>query len=140
MLPCELQWEKEEWNGPPVEIGALDTVYLGWRESRSSWCRCSIIRQIGLQHVEACNGECTKVLQLGGSTARCVDHRGVKKKKEYLVRWKGYDSEEDSWIKEKNVTQSAITEYRQYLKNKDTPHSQFPNTHMRTIPNDLSIL
>jgi hypothetical protein len=61
----------------------------------------------------------------------------VKNKKEYLVRWKGYDSEEDSWIKEKDVTQSAITEYRQFLKNKDTPHSQLHNTHIRTIPNDL---
>ena len=35
------------------------------------------------------------------------------------------------------MTQSAITEYRQYLKNKDTPHSQLHNTHTRTIPNDL---
>ena len=53
------------------------------------------------------------------------------------MRWKGYDSEEDSWIKEKDVTQSAITEYRQYLRNKDSPHSQLHNTHIRTIPNDL---
>jgi hypothetical protein len=52
------------------------------------------------------------------------DRRGVKNNKEYLVTWKTYDSEEDSWIKEKDVTQSTITEYRQYLKNKDTPHSQ----------------
>ena len=35
------------------------------------------------------------------------------------------------------MTQSAITEYRQYLKNKDSPHSQLHNTHIRTIPNDL---
>jgi len=35
------------------------------------------------------------------------------------------------------VTQSAITEYRQYLKNKDSPNSQLHNTHIRTIPNDL---
>jgi hypothetical protein len=28
LFPCE--WEKEEWDGPPTEIGALDTVYLGW--------------------------------------------------------------------------------------------------------------
>ena len=68
---------------------------------------------------------------------KILDHRGMKNKKEYLVRWKGYDSEEDSWIKEKDVTQSAIAEYRQYLKNKDTPHSQLHNTHIRTIPNDL---
>ena len=27
IFPCE--WEKEEWNGPPVEIGAPDTMYLG---------------------------------------------------------------------------------------------------------------
>ena len=39
---------------------------------------------------------------------KILDHRGMKNKKEYLVRWKGYDSEEDSWIKEKDVTQSAI--------------------------------
>ncbi len=35
------------------------------------------------------------------------------------------------------MTQSAITEYRQYLKDKDSPHSQLHNTHIRTIPNDL---
>jgi hypothetical protein len=68
---------------------------------------------------------------------KILDQRGVKNKKEHLVRWKGYDSEEDSWIKEKDVTQSVITEYRQFLKNKDTPHSQIHNTHIRTIPNDL---
>ncbi len=67
---------------------------------------------------------------------KILDHRGTKNK-EFLVRWKGYDSEEDSWIKEKDLTQSAITEYRQYLKNKDSPHSQLHTTHIRTIPNDL---
>jgi hypothetical protein len=71
---------------------------------------------------------------------KILDQRGVKKKKEHLVRWKGYDSEEDSWIKEKDVTQSAITEYRQFLKNKDTPHSQLHNTHIRTIPATLSMV
>ena len=55
---------------------------------------------------------------------KILDHRGTKNNKEFLVRWKGYDPDEDSWIKEKDVTQSAITEYRQYLKNKDSPHSQ----------------
>jgi hypothetical protein len=50
---------------------------------------------------------------------KILDHRGAKSNKEFLVRWKGYDSDEDSWIKEKDVTQSAITEYRQFLKNKD---------------------
>ena len=35
------------------------------------------------------------------------------------------------------MTQSAITEYRQYLKNKDSTHSELHNTHLRTIPNDL---
>ena len=68
---------------------------------------------------------------------KILDHRGAKNNKEFLVRWKGYVSDEDSWIKEKDVTQSAITEYRQYLKNKDSPHSQLHNTHIRTIPNDL---
>jgi hypothetical protein len=68
---------------------------------------------------------------------KILDHRGVKNTKEYLVRWKGYVSEEDSWIKEKDVTQSVTTEYRQYLKNEDTPHSQLHNAHSRTIPNDL---
>jgi hypothetical protein len=67
---------------------------------------------------------------------KILDSRGTKSK-EFLVRWKGYDSEDDSWIKEKDVTQSALTEYSQYLKNKDPPHSQLHNTHIRTMPNDL---
>ena len=67
---------------------------------------------------------------------KILDHRGTKSK-EFLVRWKGYDPEDDSWIKEKDVTQSALAEYRQFLKNKDSPHSQLHNTHIRTIPNDL---
>jgi hypothetical protein len=33
---------------------------------------------------------------------KILDHRGTKSK-EFLVRWKGYDSEDDSWIKEKDV-------------------------------------
>jgi hypothetical protein len=53
---------------------------------------------------------------------KILDHRGTKNK-EFLVRWKGYDSEEDSWITEKDVTQSAIIEYRQYLRNKDHTHN-----------------
>ena len=61
---------------------------------------------------------------------KILDHRGTKSK-EFLVRWKGYDPEDDSWIKEKDVTQSALAEYRQFLKNKDSPHSQLHNTHMR---------
>ena len=48
---------------------------------------------------------------------KILDHRRTKYK-EFLVRWKGYDSEDNSWIKEKDVTQSALTEYRQYLRNK----------------------
>jgi hypothetical protein len=67
---------------------------------------------------------------------KILDHRGTKSK-EFLVRWKGYDPEDDSWIKEKDVTQSALAEYRQFLKNKDSSHSQLHNTHIRTIPNDL---
>ena len=27
---------------------------------------------------------------------KILDHRGTQNNKEYLVRWKGYDSEEDS--------------------------------------------
>ena len=50
---------------------------------------------------------------------------------------KDYDTDEDSWIKEKDVSQSVITEYRQYLTNKDSPYSQLHNIHIRIIPNDL---
>jgi hypothetical protein len=58
---------------------------------------------------------------------KILDHRGTKNK-EFLVRWKGYDSDEVSWRKEKDVTQSVITEYRQYLKNK-TRHTHNSTTH-----------
>ena len=57
LFPCE--WEKEEWDGPPVGSGELGAVYLGWRESTSSWCRCKVVRQSGLQHAASCNGKCT---------------------------------------------------------------------------------
>jgi hypothetical protein len=68
---------------------------------------------------------------------KILDHGGTKNNKESLVRWKGDDSDVDSWIKEKDLTQSAITEYRQNLMNKDSTHSQLHDTHIRTIPNDL---
>ncbi len=58
---------------------------------------------------------------------KILDHRGTKSK-EFLVRWKGYDPEDDSWIKEKDVTQSAITEYRQFLRTK-THHTHNSTTH-----------
>jgi hypothetical protein len=67
---------------------------------------------------------------------KILGHRGTINK-EFLVRWKDYDSDEDSWKKDQDVTQSVITEYRQYFKNKGSPHSQLHNTHIRTIPNDL---
>ena len=39
--------------------GELGAEYLGWCESTSSWCRCKVVRQSGLQHAASCNGECT---------------------------------------------------------------------------------
>jgi hypothetical protein len=50
---------KEGTERSSLEFGALDTVYLGCRESTSSWCKCRVIRQIGVQYVEAYNGVCT---------------------------------------------------------------------------------
>jgi len=58
---------KQEWKGSSVEIGALDTVYLNWRELTSSWCKCQVIKKIGVQDVEACNGEYTN--RLGDASA-----------------------------------------------------------------------
>jgi len=57
LFPCE--WEEEEWNGPPVRAVELGAMYLGWRESTSSWCRCQVVKQGGVQHSASCNGECT---------------------------------------------------------------------------------
>ena len=34
LFPCE--WEKEEWDGPPAEIGALDTDVGMWSRARGS--------------------------------------------------------------------------------------------------------
>lgn len=68
---------------------------------------------------------------------RILDHLGMPGEKEYPVWWKGYDPDDESWVKAKDVTAAAVAEYKQYLKNKDSPHSQLHNTHIRTIPNDL---
>jgi len=58
---------------------------------------------------------------------KILDHRGTKSK-EFLVRWKGYDSEDDSWIKEKDVTQSGLTEYTV-----NTSETKIHHTHNSTI-------
>jgi hypothetical protein len=68
---------------------------------------------------------------------RILDHRGMQGGKEYLVWWICYDQDDESWIKAKDVTTAAVAEYKRYLKNKDSPHSQLHNTHIRTMSNDL---
>ncbi len=60
---------------------------------------------------------------------KILGHRGTINK-EFLVRWKGYDSDEDSWKKEQDVTQSAITEYRQYSRIK-TRHTHNKDYHVK---------
>jgi hypothetical protein len=47
---------------------------------------------------------------------RILEHRGSNSQREYLIRWKGYDSEHDSWQKAKDVTPDVITAYTDSLE------------------------
>ena len=38
-----------------------------------------------------------------------LKHRGNKKNRSYLIRWKGYSAEEDTWIRESELPHAAET-------------------------------
>jgi hypothetical protein len=41
-----------------------------------------------------------------------VDHKGDMSERSYLVRWKGFDPDDDSWVKHKDIqTLACIAEY-----------------------------
>ena len=49
---------------------------------------------------------------------RILKHRGRPKRHSYLVRWKGYRADEDSWIPEKDLGNSSeiLSEYKRRAK------------------------
>lgn len=51
---------------------------------------------------------------------KLLNHRGSKGKREFLVRWKGFNSEEDSWQKEQNLSCPKIL--KQYLEQHRLAH------------------
>lgn len=51
---------------------------------------------------------------------KLIDHRGRKGKREFLVRWKHFDSEDDTWEKEENLSCPKIL--AKYLKKHRLAH------------------
>ena len=49
---------------------------------------------------------------------RILKHRGRPKRHQYLIRWKGYGADEDSWIPEKDLGNSSeiLSEYKRRAK------------------------
>lgn len=48
---------------------------------------------------------------------KLLEHKTIKKERNFLVRWKGYDSSEDSWVPESRLNCSRILKL--YLKSKN---------------------
>ena len=49
---------------------------------------------------------------------RILKHRGRPKRHQYLIRWKGYEADEDSWVLEKDLGNSSeiLQEYKKRAK------------------------
>lgn len=50
-----------------------------------------------------------------------LDHRMRFRKKEYLVKWKGCDSNSNSWVTRENFTEGVVEEYEENLRKKNSP-------------------
>jgi hypothetical protein len=62
---------------------------------------------------------------------RILDHRGPKGDLEYLVKWEGYTSSENTWEPAKNFSPKAIKQYHQYLdtaRKTNLQEGPFPRT------------
>ena len=49
-----------------------------------------------------------------------LDHRMVRRKHEFLVRWEGYSDLEDSWIKEVDIDPEMIKAYFEQIETEKT--------------------
>jgi transposase InsO family protein len=54
-----------------------------------------------------------------------VSHRGNPGRREYLIRWKGFSADDDSWVGERDInTLGCITEYWDVRRGKKTAEAQ----------------
>lgn len=49
---------------------------------------------------------------------KILSHRRMGKGLQFLIRWKGYDASEDSWLSEKNLQNASVLLNRYKSKNK----------------------
>ena len=66
---------------------------------------------------------------------KILEHKGPPHKREYLVRWKGYSKEHDSWQTE--VSKSLLEAYKKSLEEKKHANAQTTKTKVRIIPQDI---
>ena len=70
-----------------------------------------------------------------------VDHKGGVRDRSYLVRWKGFDPEDDSWVKHEDIqTLACIADYWEKKRNGSAPVGVpgHPGPKRRGAPANLS--
>jgi Chromo (CHRromatin Organisation MOdifier) domain len=45
-----------------------------------------------------------------------LDHRHVRRKREFLIHWEGYSDTEDSWVKEVDIDPEMVKAYLEELR------------------------
>lgn len=51
---------------------------------------------------------------------KLIEHKIIRKERHFLVRWKGYDPSEDSWVAESRLNRPKIL--KSYLKSENSEH------------------
>jgi hypothetical protein len=66
-----------------------------------------------------------------------IGHKGPPSDREYLVRWKGYDATNDSFVKESQMTKTLLDPYKKKLQEERTQGAQTSGIKIRIIPKDI---
>ena len=66
-----------------------------------------------------------------------IGHKGSASNREYLVRWKGYDATNDSFVKESQMSATLLEPYKKKLQQERSKGAQTSGTKIRIIPRDI---
>ena len=63
--------------------------------------------------------------EIGGSSTVTIHHKGAPSHRQYLVQWKGYSADEDSWLPEEefSAAKELLLDYKNSLHSPHSPAS-----------------